>query len=146
MCDVCWRLKVALYALEMLEGELCLLEALHCVTLYAGDVRRVRGVGGVGGVGGAGGDALSADMYIGGCGGWALFAGGDALCAILFAGGVRWAGGVGADVLCTALRTGRCGDWALFSGVVGCAGGCSRVLEMLEGVRRAGGCKTCWRL
>ena len=50
MCDVCWRLKVALYALEMLEGmrgvllctleavegELCLLEVpevMRCVLL-----------------------------------------------------------------------------------------------------------------
>ena len=62
VCDVCWRLEVVLYALEMLEGmrrillcildavegELCLrevLEAMRCVALYTG-----------------------------GCGGWALFA------------------------------------------------------------------------
>ena len=42
-----------------------------------------------GGVGRAGGDALCATLYAGGCRGWALFAGGaigDAVCATLYSG------------------------------------------------------------
>ena len=38
--------------------------------------------------------------YAGGCGGLALFAGGDALCAALYTGGVGGAGGTGDDSLC----------------------------------------------
>ena len=66
---------VLLCTLEAAEGGLCSLEVLEvpevmrCATLYAG---------------GVGGDALCVALY---SGGWALFAGGDALRATLFAGG-----------------------------------------------------------
>jgi len=84
--------------------------------------------------------------YAGGCGGWALFAGGvggftegDALCATLYAGGVGgftegdalcatlYAGGVGGfaegDAMCATLYAGGCGGSALTAGGVGGAGG-----------------------
>ncbi len=58
-----------LYALEMLEGMrrvlLCMLEAVESELCFAG---------------GAEGDTLCATLYAGGCGGYALFAGGVVRC------------------------------------------------------------------
>ena len=108
VCDVCWRLEVVLYALDMLESmhrmllcmletvevELYLPEVMRCVLLYLFEVVegtlclwscwkrrrcwRCRD------------DSLCSTLYAGGCGELALFAGdagGDARCATLFVGG-----------------------------------------------------------
>ena len=58
-----------------------------------------------GGVRDAGGDALCATLYAGGCGGWAQFA-----------RGVRGAEGAGGDAQCTTLYAEGCGGWAQFRG------------------------------
>src|SRR6266480_1801325 len=88
VCDVCWRLE------GMGPVLLCMLEVMRCVLLCMLEV--VEGVLYLlEDVGGAGGDALCTTLYSGGCGGFALFAGGvggagdDALCATPFARGCR---------------------------------------------------------
>src|SRR6266480_6295979 len=110
MLSVCWRLwrvgsvfgraggdaLCALCMLEAVEGALCLREvlevpeAMHCVQLCSLEVMRCvlsvcwrvdsvsRGVGVVAGAGRAGGDALCATLYAGGIGG----VGGDEPCAL----------------------------------------------------------------
>ena len=110
--SVRWEMLEALEVVEVLEAAeamrcvfLCMLEAVKVGIYLLGGVERARGDG-------DGCDALSATLYVGGCGGWALFAevvevmrvcycvcwrlwrvgsvcGGDALYATLFAGGRR---------------------------------------------------------
>ena len=85
--------RVLLYMLEVVEGELCLLEMLgwpevmRCVLLCMLEVVEgvfcsLEDVGGAGDAGGAGRDALCVTLYAGG-------AGRDALCVTLLAGGGR---------------------------------------------------------
>jgi len=72
------------------------------------------GVGGARDAGGAGGDAPCANLYAGGCGGYALFAGGAA--------------GVGGDAMCATLYARGCGGYVLFVEVLD-------VLEVPETMR-----------
>ncbi len=66
--DVCWRLEVVLYALEMREGLrrvlLCMLEAVEGELCLLEVTEVMRGV----------------LLYAGGCGRWVLFAGGAWRC------------------------------------------------------------------